>query len=59
MIFFTGMFLGFVLVFIILSLNPICNRYYKNGQIDALTGNVEFNLVTKPDSTREWERIKE
>ena len=29
---------------------------YKQGQIDALTGNIKYELVTQPDST--WEEIK-
>jgi hypothetical protein len=28
---------------------------YKQGQIDALTGKVKYELVTKPDSTKSWE----
>ena len=30
---------------------------YKQGQIDALTNDVQYNLVTMPDSTKVWERI--
>ncbi len=32
---------------------------YKQGQIDVLTNNVKYELVTKPDSTRTWEKINE
>jgi len=28
---------------------------YRSGQIDALTGNIKYQLVTKPDSTKVWE----
>lgn len=31
---------------------------YRDGQIDALTGNIKYELVTQPDSTRTWEEIK-
>ena len=31
-------------------------RGYKLGQIDALTGTIEYELVVRPDSTREWVR---
>jgi hypothetical protein len=31
---------------------------YAKGQIDALTGNVHYHLVAKPDSSKVWERIK-
>ena len=32
---------------------------YKQGQIDALTNNVQYKLVTMPDSTKVWEKIGE
>lgn len=32
---------------------------YQQGQIDALTGKIEYHLVTKSDSTRVWEKIEE
>lgn len=28
---------------------------YKQGQIDALTGEVQYELVTQPDSSRAWQ----
>ena len=31
---------------------------YEKGQIDALTGNIKYELLTQPDSTRTWEEIK-
>lgn len=31
---------------------------YKQGQVDALTGHISYELVTQPDSTRIWEEIK-
>lgn len=31
-------------------------RGYKHGQIDALTGNIKYELVTQPDSTKTWEK---
>ena len=30
----------------------------KNGQISALSGDVEYELVTNSDSSRTWEKIK-
>ena len=30
---------------------------YKQGQIDAITNNIQYKLVTMPDSTKVWERI--
>jgi hypothetical protein len=32
---------------------------YKEGQIDALTNNIQYKLVTMPDSTKVWGRIGE
>lgn len=31
---------------------------YKNGQVDALTGKVKYELVTNADSTKTWEQKK-
>lgn len=31
---------------------------YKTGQVDALTGKIQYELVTQPDSTRIWEEIE-
>ena len=49
-----GVIMSLILIFII-SKHTI---FYKWGQIDALTGKVKFELVTQPDSTRTWEKIK-
>ena len=32
---------------------------YKRGQIDALTGDIKYELVTSSDSTRVWKWIDE
>lgn len=32
-------------------------NYYKQGQIDALTGKIKYRLIVNPDSTRTWERV--
>ena len=31
---------------------------YRQGQIDALTNNIQYKLVTMPDSTKVWEKIE-
>lgn len=31
---------------------------YKQGQIDAINGNIKFEVVEHPDKTRTWEVIK-
>ena len=30
--------------------------FYKQGQIDAITGNVKYELVKQPDGTTIWQR---
>ena len=46
---------GFVMFLITMA---SMEGWYKTGHIDALTGKIKYNLVTKPDSTKVWERIK-
>ena len=50
-VFLTGLAVGFV------SIGK--NIGHRQGQIDALTNNVRYKLVTMPDSTKVWERIGE
>lgn len=33
-------------------------EHYKSGQIDALTGHIEYELITQDDSTRVWKKIE-
>lgn len=53
-------FLCSMIVILMLSIG-VCFYFsgYKNGQIDAFTGKIEYRLVINPDSTREWKGIKE
>lgn len=54
--FIAGMIVGF-LVFGGVSMT--FSKYtvlYRQGQVDALTGNVKYHLVDKPDGTKVWER---
>lgn len=46
----------FLLLAIAVEILKVDGRY-RQGQIDALTGNVKYELVTQPDSTRVWKRI--
>lgn len=57
--FFGGFILGAVIGIILWAVffNPI-KEGYKRGQVDALTGNIKYELVTQPDSTKTWEEIK-
>ena len=34
------------------------NLDYRQGQIDALSGNIKYELITNPDSSRTWKEIK-
>lgn len=33
-------------------------NYYKQGQIDSYNGNMRYQLIVNPDSTRTWELKK-
>ena len=54
--FFVGVFVG-ILLFLFVA--KVSDSTYADGQIDALTGKIHYELVTHPDSTRSWEYIKE
>jgi uncharacterized membrane protein YdjX (TVP38/TMEM64 family) len=58
--FIIGLFIGMIIGVILLSMifNPT-EIGYKRGQIDALIGNIKYELVINPDSTRTWEKINE
>lgn len=51
--FLAGLFLGVMAIGGLLECTG-GGRFYKEGQIDALTGIVKYELVWNPDSTREW-----
>ncbi len=46
-----------IILMLVISVIFIEPTVYKEGQIDALTGNVKYHLVVNPDSTRTWKRI--
>ena len=43
-----------ILLITIEILDDLEEHDYKQGQIDALSGEVKYKLVTNPDSTRTW-----
>lgn len=43
-----------ILVFLSFSF-PTHTFLYKKGQIDAISGDVKYHLVDKPDGSRVWE----
>lgn len=53
------------LVILLLSMLIIFSAFlygremYKQGQVDALTGNIKMELTAHEDSTKTWEWIKE
>ena len=52
--FFAGIFFGLIIGAMFVGfLKPS----YEDGQIDALTGNIRYELVVNADSTRTWEEI--
>ena len=51
----------FIVIFLVGVLvgTMITSKDYRNGQIDAIMGRVQYHLVTDPtDSTSHWEKIK-
>ena len=56
-------FVGILTTFFIIGFAGYCiaqDKYendYKRGQVDALTGNIKYELVTHEDMTRTWELI--
>ena len=46
-----------LIIFTLVVLSISANRYYKKGQIDALTNDVRYKLITMPDSTKIWKKI--
>ena len=49
-----GFMVGAAAVGLIWSIAPS----YKDGHVAALTGEVRYELITLPDSTREWREIE-
>jgi hypothetical protein len=45
--------------FMVVVVSISADRGYKQGQIDALTNDIQYKLVTMPDSTKVWEKIGE
>ena len=52
-------FLWGLLIGVVLGIWLTDEVNYRAGQIHALTGKIEYELVTHPDSTRSWEKIDE
>ncbi len=52
-----GFLVGVLLLAFALYVTPT-DYFYKRGQIDCLTGQVKYELVTLDDSTRVWEKKK-
>lgn len=49
-----GIAIGLIISIIIM----IGNNEYKSGQIDAINGDIKYELVTQNDSTTKWKLIK-
>lgn len=55
--FIMGIVLG-IFLFVMLAMSPIVDSYYKQGQIDALSGHIKYELITNSDSTKTWRKEK-
>lgn len=53
-----GFMIGMVVTLLIIMVIYCGMDPYKQGQVDALTGNVKYELVTQDDSTKVWKEIK-
>ena len=53
--FVTDIVVGIILTFTFLN---ITDMTYKDGQIDALTGEIHYHMVVNEDSTRTWELLE-
>jgi len=51
-----GLATVFWITLILLCVESVEDRSYKQGQIDALTGNIQIELVQNPDRTRTWQK---
>lgn len=49
----------FMLGTMIIIVTALHDDGYKDGQIDAINGNIKYELVTKPDKSTEWDIIIE
>jgi len=47
---------GIVILMMLFWFTNTSNMYYRQGQIDALTGKINYYLKVNEDSTRTWER---
>jgi hypothetical protein len=59
--FFMGCFIGmiaFIIVLQIVSLGGTNSPEYKQGQIDAQTGKINWVLTKNTDGTTTWEHVK-
>lgn len=58
---FPALLYGLISIAVILFLALLIFYYsdYRQGQIDSLTGKIRYELVTKPDSTKVWQEIKQ
>lgn len=46
-----------VTIIIVFGVTDVRDLAYKNGQIDAMTGKIQYHLIVNSDSTKEWEKI--
>jgi hypothetical protein len=56
--FMSGIIVGVAILFATLSLFYDHTAFYKQGQIDALSGKVAFELKKQPNGSTLWKRIE-
>ena len=48
--------MGFIIFIVSLMVSGFLLGTYRDGQVDALSGRIGYHLVTKPDSSKLWEK---
>lgn len=44
----------FTILIVVILLQVTSDKYYKQGQVDAINGKVKYELKVQPDSARIW-----
>lgn len=55
--YYLGVVVGILMCFVVMF--AIYMNDYKDGQIDAINGDIKYELVVQKDNSTKWERIKD
>lgn len=51
-----GLLIGLIIAIVVTGFYPEYTNLYRQGQIDAISGKILFELEVKPDGSAAWER---